>query len=256
MRRILSVSLAALLLPLAPPAQRPAAGQVEGGHTAPAPAEPEAALTAAERDTLLRLAWKTLEGHLTGHPIRNDDLAVFPFTPRLLEPRGCFVTLEVDDRVHGRQGDLASDRPLYQQVMIHVRRAATRDPRFVPLSLHDLDRITLRIDVITGLREMAGPEGIDPGRHGVYLEKWGRSAILLPISLAGRGWDAGRTLEELARLAGLPKKAWTEGARFGVFGTDSFGGTRPVPWSPDVWSGAPAEKPGARGDVRTRRPRG
>src|SRR5215813_13829526 len=69
--------------PEVPPAQAAAGGE-------PAPTPPAdcslRALDEAERTTLLRLAWRTLNGHLTHQPIQDADLEAFSLTPCLLAP--------------------------------------------------------------------------------------------------------------------------------------------------------------------------
>src|SRR5436309_4507050 len=81
----------------------------------PLPDCPSRPLDPAERDTLLRLAWRTLSGHLTGNPIRDADLEGYTFTPCLMSPRGLFVTIKKGEQVRGLQGEIEPSRPLYQQ---------------------------------------------------------------------------------------------------------------------------------------------
>jgi AmmeMemoRadiSam system protein A len=204
------------------------------------PIDPLTRLDAAERASLLRLAWQTLEGHMSGLPIRNEDLEAYEFSPKHMAKRGCFVTIQIDGRIHGLQGEFEPTRPLYQQVIVFVRRAATRDPRYSPLTEHDLARIRLRIDLISDRHVVQSPlEMVTEGR-GVFLQKWGRSAVFLPALLAGLGWDAERTLDELTRQAMLPKGAWARGARIELFSTEVLEGMRAVQRGPNVW-GVPEE---------------
>jgi AmmeMemoRadiSam system protein A len=209
-------------------------------------ADLDAPLDAAERDTLLRLGWRTLVGHLTGDPIRDADLESFAFTPRLLSPRGCWVTIRKGGQVHGSQGEFEGRRPLYQQVIIFVRRAATRDARFLPLTDLDLPDLTLQIALIGGRARVAGPEEIRIGEHGVYLTKWGRAALFLPEAPAAAGWSPTKTLQELCRQATLPADAWTDGARIEVFTTQVIAGARPAP-PPGSEAPTPAPPPGSGG---------
>lgn len=244
MRR--SVATALLVLPLAaaalaaraqePPEEVPApAPSLAPGPTetptAPEvpPPDPYAPLEPAERDTVLRLAWRTLVGHLTQNPIRDADLAAFDLTPRLQARRGCFVTLRKGGQVRGLQGDIDPTRPLYQQVIVFTRRAATRDPRFLPLTERDLGDLVVEIAVIGRRQTIETPAAIHIGEHGVFLEKWGRRALFLPDIPAAQGWTPERTLEELCRQASLPVGAWSQGARIEVFTTEIVAGPRPPP---------------------------
>ncbi len=214
------------------------------------PLDPHSPLDAGERSTLLKLAWQTLEGHLRGLPIRNEDLQSYDFSPRHMARRGCFVTLEIEGQIHGLQGEFEPTRPLYQQVIVFVRRAATRDPRYFPLTEHDMERIRLRIDLIGDRSVVENPQEMVTEGRGVFMQKWGRSAVFLPALLAGRRWDAKRTLAELTHQAALPKGSWDRGARIEVFSTDVIEGTRPTPWRPDVWGDPETQKGGAPGTTR------
>ncbi|MBI4169493.1 MAG: AmmeMemoRadiSam system protein A [Acidobacteria bacterium] len=232
--------LAFLPAALAPAREPPTeSGPAAPGPPEPAPAgeplpeatevDPVAPLDAAERDILLRLAWRTLAGHLTGHPIQDSDLADLDVTQRLAAPRGCWVTLRKDGGVRGSQGEIEATRPLYHQVIVFVRRAATRDPRFLPLTALDLDGTEIEIAVIGKRERIDGPGAIRTDRHGVFLEKWGRRAVFLPGIAAARGWDAARTLDELCRQASLPAGAWSSAARLEVFTTEVIAGAQPPP---------------------------
>ena len=203
-------------------------------------------LDASERDTLLRLAWRTLTGHLGNDPIRDADLDVYSLTPCLMAPRGLFVTLKKAGRVRGMQGEIEPARPLYQQVIVFTRRAATRDPRFLPLTDADLGETTIDLALIGERTRVAGPAEIRTESQGVFLEKWGRRALFLPGLAAQEGWTAERTLDELCSQAALPRGSWAESARIEVFGTQVVAGPQPVgppapplPPAPEV-SPAPA----------------
>jgi len=234
--------------PAPPVAEAPPAPPGGGGEdtVAAPPFDPFAPLEPAERDTLLRLAWHTLVGHLTRRPIQDADLPAYDLTPRLLAPRGCWVTVRKDGAVRGSQGEIEPSRPLYQQVIVFVRRAATRDPRFVPLTDLDLGSAGLEIAVIGRREPVDGPEAIDVEGHGVFLEKWGRRAMFLPGVAAAQGWDARRTLEELCRSASLPAGAWSSGARLEVFSAEIVSGTRPegIPPPAAPPEAAPGPAPG------------
>jgi len=189
-------------------------------------------LDASDRDLLLRVAWRTLSGHLTNNPIKDSDLAVYTFTPCLMAPRGLFVTLKKDGRVRGLQGEIEPSRPLYQQVILFTRRAATRDPRFPPLSDADLGGVVIELSVIGDRTRIGGPSAIHLDSQGIFLEKWGRRALFLPGLAAQQGWTPERTLDELCAQAALPKGSWSESARIEVFGAEVISGGPPAEAAP------------------------
>lgn len=194
-------------------------------------------LEAAEREILLRLAWRTLTGHLTDHPIRDRDLEEYALTPRLQAARGCFITLRKGGELRGNQGEIEATRPLYQQVIFYTRRAATRDPRFVPLTDRDLAETTVEIYVLGERSTVSGPDDIQIDRQGIFLEKWGRRALFLPGQAAAKGWSPEKALDDLCRQAALPAGSWKQGAKIEVFMAEIVAGPQPPP--------VPATHPGS-----------
>jgi len=240
----------------APPSPAPEAAPAPAATPAitPEPVPPAAPdcltrpLDASERDTLLRLAWRTLAGHLGGSPIKDADLEAYPFTPCLVAPRGLFVTLRKAGGVRGMQGEIDPSRPLYQQVIVFTRRAATRDPRFLPLTEMDLGETTIELALIGERTRVGGPAEMRADRQGVFLEKWGRRALFLPGLAAEQGWTAERTLEELCSQAALPRGSWAESARIEVFATEVVAGPRPVePPAPPPLLPSPGSSPAPSG---------
>jgi len=223
---------AATASPSPSPSPAPASGPSAGPEASPSPASAADCVTrpleTAERDTLLRLAWQTLAGHLTDHPIKDADLEAYIFTPCLMAPRGLFVMLKKGDQVRGLQGEIESTRPLYQQVIVFTRRAATRDPRFVPLTERDLGALTIELSIIRERRKVAGPSDVHLESEGLFLEKWGRRALFLPGIAAKQGWTAERTLDELCSQAALPKGSWSESARVEAFTAEAVAGGPPI----------------------------
>lgn len=204
-------------------------------------------LDAAERETLVRLAWRTLSGHLTGNPIKDADLESYDLTPCLQAPRGLFVRLKKGDQVRGLQGEIEPTRPLYQQVIVFARRATTRDPRFPPLTERDLGSLIIELSIIDDRRRVTAPGDIRLDVEGVFLEKWGRRALFLPGIAPSQGWTAEATLDQLCAQASLPKGSWSESARIEAFTTEVASGgplqatTAPSP-TPDA-SPTPAASP-------------
>lgn len=194
----------------------------------PAPDCSARPLDSEERDTLLRLAWRTLEGHLTHQPIKDADLESFTFTPCLMLRRGLFVTLKKGGTIRGLQGDIEPSRPLYQQVILFTRRAATRDPRFLPLTDADLGETLIEMEIIGARTRISGPPDLSLDGRGIFLEKWGRRALFLPAILAEQHWTPERILDELCAQASLPKGSWSQSARIELFATEKVSGARPA----------------------------
>jgi hypothetical protein len=58
--------------------------------------------------------------------------------------------------------------------------SATRDPRFPPVALEELDDLTYSVDVLGQPEQVAGIDQLDVKRYGVIVEAGPRRGLLLP----------------------------------------------------------------------------
>lgn len=145
-----------------------------------------------------------------------------PLDGVLARPRGVFVTLSRDGALRGCIGSLEGKLPLAEAVLESGRNAAVADPRFPPVAPDELGSLDLEVSVLSPLVPVAGPDGVEVGRHGVVLGKGDRRAVFLPQVAPQNGWDRDTMLTELALKAGLAPDAWRRGASFAVFTADVF----------------------------------
>ncbi len=101
-------------------------------------------------------------------------------------------------------------------------KSACADPRFTPVTAEELSTLSVEISALTPLTEVAGPEEIQPGLHGVQLNHGSAAAVFLPQVAGERGWSVGQLLEQLSLKAGLPRDGWV-GGRLSVFRAEVFG---------------------------------
>ena len=175
------------------------------------------ALTNEEQETLLALARRTLEQFLNQGTVPEFT----PTSPALLRKQGAFVTLEKDGRLRGCIGHMEADQPLYLTVQKMALAAALQDPRFPPVKAQELPELEIEISVLSPLRQIASPEEIEIGRHGVLLQAQGRQAVFLPQVAPEQGWDREEMLRHLCMKAGLPEDAWRDAKLF-VFTAQVF----------------------------------
>jgi len=196
-----SVSYLAVLFtdpPLSPAAQT---------NSPPEP-PPSFALSDEEKDTLLRLARHTLTAYLATGKMPEFDSATFRLTPTLYERCGAFVTLTKRHHLRGCIGYVMAVKPLYVAVQDMVINAAVRDPRFPPVTAAELDEISLEISVLSPLEPCPDPDRVTVGRHGLVIQKDGRSGLLLPQVPVQWGWDRTEFLRQVCAKAGLPPDAY------------------------------------------------
>jgi AMMECR1 domain-containing protein len=100
--------------------------------------------------------------------------------------------------------------------------AATRDPRFPPVSSPELAALSIEVSVLGPEEPIIGPAELDPRRYGVIVRDGnGRQGLLLPDI---PGIDEASTQVELARRkAGIEPDASVRLFRFEVSKWDEAG---------------------------------
>ena len=182
----------------------------------------------ADQQAVLDLARATLESHLTHDASLARWFGEHPVEGNLAARAGVFVTVNNtgakarrDGRLRGCIGIIEAREPLADAI-VHAATSAAHDPRFPELAPAELKDVSLEVSVLSPTHEVPGPDAIQLGRHGVILEKNGRSAVFLPQVATETGWDKATFLSHLAAKAGLPPDAWQQGATFEVFTAQVF----------------------------------
>jgi AmmeMemoRadiSam system protein A len=175
-------------------------------------------LTADDQKRLLTLARRALEARVRRTrrpgPERGGPLD---------EPWGAFVTIHLHGELRGCLGRIDTDAPLAETVAHLGAVVADSDPRFSPVSAHELADIDVEISVLTPEREIRSIDELEIGRHGVIIEEGGRRGLLLPQVATEYGWDRETLLRHACLKANLPGDAWRRGARILVFEAQVFG---------------------------------
>ncbi|MEJ2701233.1 MAG: AmmeMemoRadiSam system protein A [Sedimentisphaerales bacterium] len=193
------------------------------GTSEAAPQADNTTLTQQDKKELLALARKTMVYALKNrHVPEASDLGITP-SAAMSAPRAAFVTLKENSQLRGCIGDIFPQRPLYKSVIINAINACVNDRRFRPVSLDECKDITIEISALTAPTPVDLASDIRIGIDGIVLKKDGRTAVFLPQVAPEQGWNLDETLMELSLKAGLPPKAWKEGASFLVFQADVFG---------------------------------
>lgn len=146
--------------------------------------------------------------------------------PALDEPGAAFVTLTIGGELRGCLGRLRPDPAvsLLDCVLQMARAAATRDPRFPPVTPAELDHLDLEISVMGPFEEISAQD-VDYlviGAHGLYLEKYGRAGVLLPQVASDHGWIPRQFVEHTCVKAGLGRDEWRDGCRIWRFRAEIF----------------------------------
>ena len=125
-------------------------------------------------------------------------------TSLLSRPSACFVSIKTLGReLRGCIGTVEPEKStLAEEVIVNAIKAATRDPRFEPLSGDELPSLRYSVDVLGSL-EPAGFDDLDPAVFGVVVTdiSGSRRGLLLPAIESVK--TAAQQVTVAARKAGL-----------------------------------------------------
>jgi AmmeMemoRadiSam system protein A len=116
----------------------------------------------------------------------------------LAECAGVFVTLRtLGDALRGCIGTITPVHPnVACEIIQNAISAATRDPRFTPVTADELSDLAYGVDVLAPPEPIGGVEDLDPSQYGVIIETLDgrRRGLLLPriagIHSAQEQWRA------------------------------------------------------------------
>ncbi|MGC8652294.1 MAG: TIGR00296 family protein [Candidatus Micrarchaeia archaeon] len=166
-----------------------------------------------EGRTLVRVARNAIELY-----IRNphfDKRVVESSIEQFNDYYGVFVTLEhyPTKTLRGCIGFPKAIGPIKSSLLDAALGAAFDDPRFVPVSVHELDSLVVEVSILSEPKELEKDfkkrlDGIEVGRDGLLIEYGFYSGLLLPIVPVEEKWNKEQFLEETCIKAGLPVSYW------------------------------------------------
>ncbi|RLC72405.1 MAG: AMMECR1 domain-containing protein [Chloroflexi bacterium] len=127
---------------------------------------------------LVRLAKDTVESYVRDGKIPEPPSEL---TPEMKERAGVFVSLKVGGLLRGCIGTYEPTKSnVAEEVISNAISAATRDPRFPPVTPAELSSLEYSVDVLTEPEPVESPAELDPKRYGVIVESGWRKGLLLP----------------------------------------------------------------------------
>lgn len=179
--------------------------------------------TAAEKgEILLDIARESVRHAVLGTPETEHD------DPWLWQPGATFVTLRHQGALRGCLGSLEAREPLIRDLRSNAHAAATRDPRFSPLTAEELPETDVEVSLLSPLEPVAcetqqeALRRLAAGRDGWVLSFREHSGTFLP-----QVWEAlPEPREFLARLrekAGLPPDFWDPEVRLWRYSVEKWG---------------------------------
>ncbi|MGC9129494.1 MAG: TIGR00296 family protein [Candidatus Micrarchaeia archaeon] len=169
--------------------------------------------TLKEGEKLVKAARNAIELYIKS-PRFNKEL-IEKTISEFVEKAGVFVTINhyPTMSLRGCIGFPRAVGPLKKLLIEAAIAAATEDPRFMPLSVEELNTVIIEVSILTEPQEIKGsPEEIKKeikiGRDGLIIEYGFYSGLLLPIVAVEEHWDVEEFLENVCIKAGLDRNAW------------------------------------------------
>lgn len=141
------------------------------------------------------------------HALNDKDFYPENVPSAMLEYGASFVTLNIDGQLRGCIGSIYPTKPLIQDLIYNSRNAAFCDPRFIPLTPEEYDRIDISVSILSSIERVKFKDEKDllskiyP--HGIIISEGDKRAVYLPVV-----WeqlpDREVFLNSLKEKAGLP----------------------------------------------------
>ena len=136
-------------------------------------------LRKANEDAFVKLARYSLETFVKTH--KPADLPEDLPAELMNRQAGAFVSLHKDGNLRGCIGTImATQENLAEEILQNAISACSRDPRFSPVTVDELDDIEYSVDVLGDPERIFSLQDLDVRRYGVIVENGGRRGLLLP----------------------------------------------------------------------------
>lgn len=147
--------------------------------------------------------------------VKNKKIPVCKFSGVFKDKQGAFITIHTYPN-YDLRGCIGIPLPVISlcEAIAEGAASATRDPRFPPLAVKELDDIVVEVTVLSPpeLIKVSKPENylkdIVVGRDGLIVEQGFYKGLLLPQVPVEQGWDKEEFLNHTCIKAGLNPDAW------------------------------------------------
>ncbi|MEW6571237.1 MAG: AmmeMemoRadiSam system protein A [Nitrospirota bacterium] len=117
-------------------------------------------------------------------------------SPKLAQKAGVFVCLKKHGQLRGCIGTfLPATSCIGMETILNAISAATRDPRFPPVQLDELESLEYTVDILSCPEKVEEISQLNPKKYGVIIVSRDKRGLLLPDL---EGVD---TIEEQLRIA-------------------------------------------------------
>lgn len=152
---------------------------------------------------------RSLRQYFSSHKIIHPPLD----SENLSNSSGVFVTFrDSSGSVRGSMGFLDTDRALSLAAIDCAIRAAVDDPRYEPIIINDVDRVSIELTLIRSVSELGQDlkdqrKSFKKGVHGFYVEGEMSSAVILPREIAEKDLGFDDAIAKAKLKGGMPANA-------------------------------------------------
>ncbi|MDD3539285.1 MAG: AmmeMemoRadiSam system protein A [Atribacterota bacterium] len=102
--------------------------------------------------------------------------------PELTEKRaGVFVSLKKNGKLRGCIGTfLPTQDNIALEIIENAISAAVHDPRFSPVTLDEVEKLTISVDILSIPEEVKDISELDPKKYGIIISHGYKKGLLLP----------------------------------------------------------------------------
>lgn len=94
---------------------------------------------------------------------------------------GVFVSLKDTGGLRGCIGSTGGIAPTIEEEIVEMGiKAATRDPRFDPVSIEELERLTISVDILSHSEPVENIQELNPKKYGIIVKSNHKHGLLLP----------------------------------------------------------------------------
>lgn len=130
-------------------------------------------------DPYVELAKNTIEEYIRNR--RKIDIPIDISEELLNNKKGVFVSIHKNGYLRGCIGTiLPTTNCVAQEIINNAISASTKDPRFNPIDVSELDDLEINVDVLTHPESVENISELDPKKYGVIVSSGFKRGVLLP----------------------------------------------------------------------------
>ncbi|MCK4309754.1 MAG: AmmeMemoRadiSam system protein A, partial [Candidatus Atribacteria bacterium] len=136
-------------------------------------------MKAKKESAYVRLARETIENY-----IKNGKMISPPNDlpdDMIKQKAGVFVSIKKIGNLRGCIGTfMPTQENIAQEIIKNAISAAVDDPRFPPITVSELNDLTISVDVLSAPEEISDISELNPEKYGVIVSSGYKKGLLLP----------------------------------------------------------------------------